>query len=117
MFALRSSSRLLLLQRVPLARQLCQTSVRRNAVQELYLRELRNAKLSPVTAKDAEGNVKPWVNPVKPQQPALEGQGADALKAYADEAVETKSSVVEEEDAVEEDWLVLEDAPEDAHGH
>lgn len=117
MFAVRSSSKLLLLKRVPLARQICQTRINHNVVQELYLRELKNVKLNPITAKDAEGSVKQWADPVKPKQPELEGQGADALKAYSSEAVETKTDVVEEESNVDEDWLVLDDAEEDTHGH
>lgn len=118
MFALRSSC---LLPRAlavrPVLRQLHNTAVKRNVVQELYLKELKNVKLSPITAKDAEGSVKPWSEPVKPKIPELEGQGTDALKAYSSEPVETKTAAVEEEAPVEEDWLVLEDDVEDTHAH
>lgn len=101
----------------PVLRQLHYTPVNRNVVQELYLKELKNVKLTPITAKDAEGSVKQWSEPVKPKEPELEGQGTDALKAYSSEPVETKSTTVEEETPVEEDWLVLEDAEEDSHAH
>ncbi|QLQ82136.1 hypothetical protein HG537_0G03910 [Torulaspora globosa] len=117
MFAVRSTSRLLSLNRVNLVRHISQTRINYNVVQDLYLRELKNVKLNPITAKDAEGNVKQWVDPAKPKKPELEGQGADALKAYSEETVETKTGVVEEDSVVEEDWLVLDDVEEDSHGH
>lgn len=101
------------------ARLLSSTSVRRNVIQELYLKELKNVKLNPITAKDAEGSVKPWTEPVKPKIPEIEGQGNEALKAYQNESVETKSSEAApaEESNVEDDWLVLEDVEEDSHAH
>lgn len=118
MFALRSSC---ILQRTlavrPVLRQLHYTPVNRNVVQDLYLKELKNVKLNPITAKDAEGNVRPWSEPVKPKAPELEGQGTDALKAYSNEPVETKTEAAEEEAPVEDDWLVLEDDVEETHSH
>lgn len=114
----RSSS--LLLRRTNV-RQLSTTRINHNAIQELYLKELKNVKLSPITAKDAEGSVKPWSDPIKPKTPELEDQGTDALKSYSDQAVETKSSEIDttEEATLEDDWLVLDDVEEEDshHGH
>ncbi|QLG74340.1 hypothetical protein HG535_0G02240 [Zygotorulaspora mrakii] len=100
-------------------RLLSSSPARRNVVQELYLRELKNVKLSPITAKDAEGSVKPWSEPVKPSIPDVEAQGNDALKAYQDELVETKGSEAgaSEDGNIEDDWLVLDDVEEESHSH
>lgn len=116
----RRSSSLLL--RKTNVRQLSTSRINHNAIQELYLRELKNVKLSPISAKDAEGSVRPWTDPVKPKTPELEGQGTDDLKSYSDQAVETKSSEIdttEEATTLEDDWLVLDDVEEEDshHGH
>lgn len=85
------------------------------------MKELKSVKLSPMTAKDAEGSVKPWSDPIKPKTPAVEAQGTDALKSYSEQPVETKSSELEasEEANLEDDWLVLDDVEEEDshHGH
>ena len=96
------------------ARLLSTSAVRRNVLQDLYLRELKNIKLAPITPKDAEGSVKPWEEPSKPKVPELEAQGTEALQAYKSEPVETLSESADGqvEEPVEEDWLVLDDAEE-----
>lgn len=99
------------------ARLLSTTAVRRNVLQDLYLKELKNVKLAPITPQDAEGSVKPWEEPSKPKIPEVEAQGTEALQAYKNEPVETLSENVEgqAEEPVEEDWLVLDDAEEESH--
>ncbi|SCU90494.1 LADA_0F04478g1_1 [Lachancea dasiensis] len=97
-------------------RTFASTGVRANAIQELYLKEIKSVKLQPVSAKDAEGSVKPWSAPKAPQTPELEGQGPEALKAYVDEDVLV--SKTQEESAAEteeQDWLVLEEIEEETH--
>ncbi|CAI1594743.1 hypothetical protein SEUBUCD646_0L03440 [Saccharomyces eubayanus] len=102
-------------------RTLTTTRVSYNVIQDLYLRELKETKLAPSSLQDAEGNVKPWSPPKKPTLPELELQGPDALKAYADQNVETandtKSSVEGEAEPIEEDWLVLDDVEETKESH
>ncbi|SCV00648.1 LAMI_0G06436g1_1 [Lachancea mirantina] len=100
------------------ARTFTTTRVSANVIQDLYLRELKSAKLQPITAKDAEGSVKPWAAPKAPSAPAVEAQGADALQAYAQEDVEVAQPKQESStDAAEQDWLVLEEAEDDHQGH
>ncbi|SCV00462.1 LAME_0G09868g1_1 [Lachancea meyersii CBS 8951] len=97
-------------------RSFASTRVTANAIQDLYLREIKNVKLQPLSAKDAEANVKPWSAPKAPQVPDLEGQGPEALKAYAEEDVQV--SKTKEESAAEseeQDWLVLEEIEEETH--
>ncbi|CAH01282.1 Atp14 [Kluyveromyces lactis] len=89
--------------------------IRRNVIQDLYLKELKAVNLKPITAADAQGAVKPWTTPAAPKLPELELQSADALKEYASSGVETVSEANEQSAEVEEgDWLVLEEL-EDAH--
>lgn len=104
---------------IPQARLLSTTVVRQNALQELYLKELKNVKLSPLTAQDAEASVKPWAEPSKPSIPEVEAQGPEELQAYKNEPVETLSESAggAAQEPVEEDWLVLEDAEEEASHH
>ncbi len=87
----------------------------------MYLRELKDTKLAPSTLQDAEGNVKPWNPPQKPNLPELELQGPEALKAYTEQNVETahvaKETEEGESEPIEEDWLVLDDAEETKESH
>lgn len=90
--------------------------VRRNVIQELYLKELKAVKLQPISASDAHGSVKPWTEPVAPKVPELELQSADALKEYASSEVETVKDAGEQAAEVEQgDWLVLEELEDDHH--
>ncbi|KAL3230060.1 ATP synthase subunit H, mitochondrial [Nakaseomyces bracarensis] len=92
-------------------RQFSSGRVTRNIVSDLYLKELKAVKLAPFSLKDAEGNVKPWSPPAKPQVPNSELQsGNELLKSYKEEGVETlhtQSAVEEGQQQIEEDWLVL----------
>ncbi|BAO40789.1 ATP synthase subunit H [Kluyveromyces marxianus] len=90
--------------------------IRRNVIQDLYLKELKSVNLKPVTAADAQGAVKPWTAPAAPKIPELELQSADALKEYAAADVETVKEATEQANEVEEgDWLVLEEIEDDHH--
>lgn len=92
------------------------TGVRSNVIQDLYLREIKNVKLQPVSAKDAEGSVKPWTAPQAPKTPELEAQGSEALQAYAQEDVHVSKTEAEASAETEEqDWLVLEEIEEETH--
>ncbi|SCU85756.1 LANO_0C05226g1_1 [Lachancea nothofagi CBS 11611] len=98
------------------ARTFASTRVTANAIQDLYLREIKNVKLQPISAKDAEASVKPWNAPKAPQTPELEGQGPEALKAYAQEDVQVSKTEAESAAETEEqDWLVLEEIEEETH--
>lgn len=103
----------------PQARLLSTTLTRQNVLQELYLKELKNVKLSPLSAQDAEESVKPWVEPTKPKVPEVEAQDPEELQAYKNEPVETVSETTDghAEQAADEDWLVLEDAEEEGSHH
>jgi F-type H+-transporting ATPase subunit h len=88
-------------------------------VQELYLRELKAYKPTPVKDSDAAGHVATFSLPKAPKSPE-EVDLASSLKEYENMAVE-----VEGQDAsaqapgaaapVLEDWLVDEEEDEDAH--
>ncbi|KAH7580550.1 ATP synthase subunit H, mitochondrial [Nakaseomyces glabratus] len=92
-------------------RQFSSCRVSRNIISDLYLKELKSVKVTPFSMKDAEGNVKPWSPPAKPQAPQSElTSGNDLLKSYKEEPVETlHTQPAETEGAtqIEEDWLVL----------
>ncbi|SCW00597.1 LAFE_0C07712g1_1 [Lachancea fermentati] len=99
------------------ARSFATTRVSANVIQDLYLKEIKSVKLQPISAKDAEGAVKPWVAPQAPKIPQVEAQGADALKAYAEQDVEVAKEKGEEasNETDEQDWLVLEEIEDDHH--
>ncbi|AET38604.1 F1F0 ATP synthase subunit h Ecym_3095 [Eremothecium cymbalariae DBVPG len=92
---------------------------RRDLVQDLYLKELRNTKVASMTSQDAQGSVKPWVLPSKPSAPEFGLSGAvDELNAYEAQEVETvgEQEAAETTEAAEGDWLVLEEVEEkDSH--
>ncbi|AJV73208.1 Atp14p [Saccharomyces cerevisiae YJM195] len=120
------ASRRILLNASVLPLRLCNrnfttTRISYNVIQDLYLRELKDTKLAPSSLQDAEGNVKPWNPPQKPNLPELELQGPEALKAYTEQNVETahvaKESEEGESEPIEEDWLILDDAEETKESH
>ncbi|EDO15864.1 hypothetical protein Kpol_1009p10 [Vanderwaltozyma polyspora DSM 70294] len=92
-----------------------------DVLQDLYLKELKSAKPMSMQTDIDNANVKKWVEPIKPTIPQEEVT-RDQLKQYTDEPVETvKAGASAAEDsnaAIAEDWLVLEEEPEDAaHAH
>jgi F-type H+-transporting ATPase subunit h len=80
-------------------------------VQDLYLRELKAYKPTPVQAGDSEGQVQKFAVPKAPASPE-ESDIASDLKTYETQQVELEGSSTEGGAApVEEDWF--EEEPED----
>lgn len=93
------------------------TTIEIDAIQDLYIKELKGFKATPLTAADAEGSVKPWRAPTAPKTPGLEADAATQLSDYESAAVEVDSAPAAEaasEDGTD-DWFVLEEEPEEAH--
>ncbi|OJJ51521.1 hypothetical protein ASPZODRAFT_127605 [Penicilliopsis zonata CBS 506.65] len=98
------------------ARRTFLTTVVRRAdpVQDLYLRELRAYKPTPVKASDAEAHVQKFRVPQAPQSPE-EANLANELGAYEAQQVEVEGQAASGEAApVEESWFE-EEPEEDAH--
>ena len=74
-------------------------------VQDLYLKELKNYKVPPTKANDAEGIVQKFKIPQTPKSPE-ESSLANDLSAYETQAVEIEGSSSDGTPAVEEDWFV-----------
>ncbi len=80
-------------------------------VQDVYIRELKNYKITPEKPSDAEGNTKKWSAPKPPKAPESAGATlADELKAYETQAVEVEGQATAEEAAgapaaEDEDWF------------
>lgn len=89
-------------------------------VQDLYLRELKSYKPTPVKANDADGHVQVFNMPKAPQSPE-EADIANELKAYEDSAVEIEGQDVEAgasgTAAVEQEWFVEEEDDEAGAHH
>ncbi|KAG8632101.1 hypothetical protein KVT40_001241 [Elsinoe batatas] len=95
------------------------TAVRQaDLVQDMYLRELKNYKPTPVKASDAEGSVQKFRLPTAPASPE-EADIANELKAYESQVPEVEGQSGEPGAApVEEDWFEeAEEEEEVAHGH
>ncbi|MCJ1419643.1 hypothetical protein MMC32_005999 [Xylographa parallela] len=92
------------------------TAIRQaDLVQDLYLRELKAYKPTPVKASDANGHVMTFSAPKPPKSPE-EGDIANDLKAYETQTVEVEGQAAQGEvAAVNEDWF--EDDEEDADEH
>ncbi|ODQ79395.1 hypothetical protein BABINDRAFT_161799 [Babjeviella inositovora NRRL Y-12698] len=95
------------------------TVSRANLVSELYVKELKAFKPTPLTASHSEGAVKPWSTPVAPKAPAVEG--ANDVAEYETAAVEVGSAEVKAASAgaaeTLEEFFVLEDLPEEEPHH
>ena len=74
-------------------------------VQDLYLKELKNYKVPPTKANDAEGIVQKFKIPQTPKSPE-ESSLANDLSAYETQTVEVEGSSSDGTPAVEEDWFV-----------
>ena len=87
-------------------------------VQELYLKELKAYKPTPIKASDAEGQVSVFSLPKTPKSPE-EADLASSLKEYESMAVEVEGQEggADAAPAVVEDWLVEEPEEDDAHHH
>ncbi|KAG2412281.1 hypothetical protein HFD88_009838 [Aspergillus terreus] len=93
------------------ARRTFLTSAIRQAdpVQELYLRELRTYKPSPVKPGDADAHVQKFAIPAAPKSPE-EANLANELKSYETQEVEVEGQAASGEAApVEESWFVEEE--------
>ncbi|KAK4193313.1 hypothetical protein QBC35DRAFT_481197 [Podospora australis] len=93
-------------------------SRRADFVQELYLKELKAYKPTPIKESDSVGNVAVFNLPKPPKSPE-EADLASSLKEYEAMAVEVEGSegaTAGGEPAVVEDWLV-EEEEDDEHHH
>jgi F-type H+-transporting ATPase subunit h len=86
-------------------------------VQELYLKELKSYKPTPIKESDSEGQVSTFSVPKAPKSPE-EADLASSLKEYESMAVEVEGQEGADagKTAVIEDWLV-EEEEEEAHKH
>ncbi|KAI9738057.1 MAG: hypothetical protein M1818_005485 [Claussenomyces sp. TS43310] len=79
-------------------------------VQDLYLKELKSYKPTPVKPSDAEGNVQVWSAPKPPKSPE-EADIANELKSYESSTVELEGQGDSGAPAaIEQDWF--EEEPE-----
>lgn len=88
-------------------------------VQELYLKELKAYKPTPIKDSDAVGQVQTFTAPKTPKSPE-EADLASSLKEYESMAVEVEGQEAVapgSAPAVVEDWLVIEEDEEPAHKH
>ncbi|KAF7589465.1 hypothetical protein BBP40_004263 [Aspergillus hancockii] len=85
-------------------------------VQELYLRELRAFKPSPVKPGDAEAHVQKFSAPAAPQSPE-EANLANELKSYESQEVEVEGQAASGEAAPAEESWFEEEPEEEAAAH
>ncbi|KZL79600.1 atp synthase complex subunit h [Colletotrichum incanum] len=87
-------------------------------VQELYLKELKAYKPTPVKDSDAQGQVQTFSLPQTPKSPE-ETDLAASLKEYENMAVEVEgqdaSAVAANGEPVKHDWLMIEEDEEEPH--
>ena len=83
-------------------------------VQDLYLRELKSYKPTPVKPSDSEGHVQKFSPPKAPKSPD-EGDIARELKAYEGQQVEVEGQTASGVAAVEEEDWFEEEEEEEAH--
>lgn len=100
------------------------TTTKNDLLQDLYLKELKSTKFDMASLQSPESiaeNVISFSAPAKPKLPTLEASQKDNLQDYINENVETTldtaadAAAVEQDVAQDEDWLVIEDEPEEAH--
>ncbi|KAK3329580.1 ATP synthase complex subunit H-domain-containing protein [Apodospora peruviana] len=95
-------------------------SRRADFVQELYLKELKSYKPTPIKDSDSVGQVATFSLPKIPKSPE-EADLASSLKEYETMAVEVEGQEASEAGkpaaAVVEDWLVEEEEDDAAHAH
>ncbi|KAI9678883.1 MAG: hypothetical protein M1829_001867 [Trizodia sp. TS-e1964] len=87
-------------------------------VQELYLKEIKSFKATPIKASDSEGHVQKFSVPKPPPSPE-ETNIAQDLKAYEDQEVEIEGgpSAAEETPVEEEEDWFEDDEREGSGGH
>lgn len=88
---------------------MCPSLAPADLVQDIYLRELRNFKPTPVKPTDAEGHVQTFTMPKPPVSPE-EADLTKDIQAYETQAVEVEGQAAEGgQPIVEEDWFVEEE--------
>ncbi|KAK9364856.1 ATP synthase complex subunit H-domain-containing protein [Lipomyces kononenkoae] len=99
-----------------LRRRFGTTLPRRDIVQDLYLKEIKNYKAPAIKATDSVGQVKPWVAPSAPTPPSVEASAPTDLDEYDSQVVEVEGVATTTEEVTEsiDDWFVVEPL-EDAH--
>jgi F-type H+-transporting ATPase subunit h len=104
-------------QQVPVARTFLTSAVRRaDPVQDLYLKELKAYKPTPIKAGDADEHVQKFALPKAPASPE-EANLAGELSAYESQEVEVEGQAAAGEAApVEQHWFE-EDEEEAAAAH
>lgn len=86
-------------------------------VQDLYIRELKAFKPTPIKASDADGHVQKFTPPNLPKSPQ-EDNIANDLKAYEDQQVEVEGQEASGAETMpEEDWFEEEDEVEAPAAH
>ncbi|KAJ5211604.1 uncharacterized protein N7498_003250 [Penicillium cinerascens] len=104
-------------QQVPVARTFLTSAVRRaDPVQDLYLRELKAYKPTPIKAGDAEEHVQKFALPQAPASPE-EANLAGELSAYESQEVEVEGQAAAGEAAPAEQHWFEEDEEEAAAAH
>ncbi|KAI9688748.1 MAG: hypothetical protein M1822_001105 [Bathelium mastoideum] len=85
---------------------------------DMYLRELKSYKPTPVKASDAEGHVQKFAAPKPPQSPE-ESDIAKDLQAYEQQQVEIEgqANTSSRGPAVEQDWFEEEEDDEETPAH
>ncbi|RYP70265.1 hypothetical protein DL771_005568 [Monosporascus sp. 5C6A] len=94
-------------------------SRRADFVQELYLKELKAYKPTPIKDSDAVGQVQTFTVPKAPKSPE-EADLANSLKEYENAVVEVdgnEGATATSTPAVIEDWLVEEEEEEETSAH
>ncbi|KAK1600525.1 ATP synthase complex subunit H [Colletotrichum navitas] len=93
-------------------------SRRADFVQELYLKELKSYKPTPIKDSDAQGQVQTFSIPQTPKSPE-ETDLAASLKEYENMAVEVEgqdaSAIAANGEPVKHDWLMIEEDEEEPH--
>ncbi|GAB1310525.1 ATP synthase F0 subcomplex subunit H atp14 [Madurella fahalii] len=115
--AVAAVSRLATRNTVPVRTFMAPTVSRRaDFVQELYLKELKAYKPTPIKETDSVGQVATFSLPKTPKSPE-EADLASSLKEYETMAVEVEGQEADASKpaAVIEDWLVEEEEEEAAH--
>lgn len=79
--------------------------VRRDLIQDLYVKELKAYKAPKTSGNDAAEHTKGWSQPATPTAPTLESDISDQLKSYESEVVELEGLEAGETAVPVEDWF------------
>lgn len=100
-------------------RQFSTSARRANLIADLYVKELKAFKPTPISTADAQAATKPWKLPAAAKVPALEAEGADALSEYDNAKVEVAAAAdgAVAEEYKPDDWFVFPVDEEPGHHH